>query len=198
MVRNRVLFALTFIVTLILPVTAFAAEEFKVTPLDPMAPEVEHIPSESAAESGQDFRISARVTDNRAVKEVVLFYRTPDAEDYSPIRMEFDGADHYVATIPKEQVRAPNIEYYIKATDTAGNITFRAGKVEPLVVIVNQPVINGPGPINGQEPPPKKWWWAAGAAIAAAVVIGLAGGGGGNGGGGDGETGTVTVTAPAP
>jgi hypothetical protein len=145
------------------------------------------------------------------VREVTVFYREVGASEYQRVRMlEAPGRDIYSADLPA--TAGPRIEYFIQASDHAGNIAPEQ-LVEPYVITL-QPVteattaiVRAPDPAAAASPAPKtegisKWVWVGLGVVAAGAL--LSGGGGGGGGGGDNGdvgtsgTGTVTITGPAP
>ena len=93
--------------------------------------------------------ISATVTDEAKVSEVLLLYRHrgPDhTETYIPVKMEDKGQGLFSAMIPTQEDQV--IEYYIQARDSGGNTTFKGDPALPLLV----KVISPPPPINIEPP----------------------------------------------
>ncbi len=72
---------------------------------------------------GQPLFIEAVITDNIGVEEVTLFYRTAGERtyDYLPMLLEFNV---FRVEIPAEDILPQGLEYYIQASDLAGNITY--------------------------------------------------------------------------
>jgi hypothetical protein len=68
------------------------------------------------AEQNKNILISAKVTDDVQVANVILFYRKPGETDYKPITMNPEN-DAFIAEIPAEEVTTTGIQYYIEATD---------------------------------------------------------------------------------
>ncbi|MBI3610168.1 MAG: hypothetical protein HY204_05645 [Nitrospirae bacterium] len=222
---NRKALLLSFVAFytfLFLPFLPLWAEEIQLpSNADRTAPVVQHEPPGQSAPSAKDLVIQATITDNVAVKEAFLFYRPLGNTEYFSINMNPVGNNLYAATIPKEDVQEPGIEYYIQAADPSGNTVLRGFSFSPLMITVapvlpapkggNEPAAVAPAP-SSQEPLAlkteapatspwyKKWWvWAIAAGV---VVIAAAAGGGGGGGGGGGSpgpsTGSATVSGPIP
>lgn len=207
---------------LILPVAPLWAQELSLPPDgDRIAPVIQYEPPSQSAPTGKPLSIEATITDNAEVLEAVLFYRPLGASEYATLPMDAVGPGRYRATIPEGQVTEPGVEYYIQASDKAGNMVMRGFAFSPLLVTV-APVLAPPAPsVKPAEVEPskplaerlamrteaeakpwyKKWWvWAIAGGV---VVAAAAAGGGGGGGGGDdtgagGQTGTLTITGPTP
>ncbi len=171
-----------------------AAEEQVSQIRDMVGPTIEHTPiSKTAAATGIK-EIRATVTDNVAVREVRLFYRVLGSSDRFVsinMRRELDS-NVYVAKLA--EITSPGIEYYIEASDSAGNTKPRGTKSMPFKVAI------GPGqeratvpaillPAEGKSI--SKWVWIG---LGAVAVGALAGGGDGGGE----ATATVNITAPVP
>ena len=194
------------------PLAAVWAQDVTLEDGDITAPLIQHDPPEMAASTGQPLEIMAVITDETAVKEVNLFYRAQGNTEYFSVNMALQGDDIYQAVIPQDDVVEPGLEYYIQASDTAGNVVLRGFSFEPLIITVTpfipeledefiaeapieeEPLFKTEGPKT--KPWYKKWWvWT----IAGGVVIVAAAAGSGGGGGAGGEpTGIATVTGPIP
>jgi len=87
---------------------------------DYIEPNILHQPLEKHYE-GQDLVIEAIVTDNIAVQEVFLFYRSIGESNYKYLEMflEFNA---FAVEIPQEEITSTGIEYYIQASDPDGNL----------------------------------------------------------------------------
>jgi hypothetical protein len=85
-------------------------------------PRVEHerVP---AAQPGQPFTVTARVTDPSGVKSVRLRYRRVNQfDDYATREMQPDASGAYTATVPGEAIQAGwDFMYFIEVIDTRGN-----------------------------------------------------------------------------
>ncbi|VAX33249.1 hypothetical protein MNBD_NITROSPIRAE01-847 [hydrothermal vent metagenome] len=131
------LFLLSFYAFILLPLTPLWAQPFELSEdTDIFAPLIRHQPLEEALQSGGAYKIEARVSDNIGVTEVILYYRTHGNEPYSSINMESIWQGDYSAVIPKEDIAEPGLEYYIQASDKAGNISQRAFPFSPLTIDV--------------------------------------------------------------
>ncbi len=190
-----------------LSVSAFAAA-------DVQAPVITHSPIDAPVKEGQGFVITATVTDDILVEEVLLFYRTIGQKEYSRIKMRAQASsDDYSATIPGWKLLKPGIEYFIQAEDKAGNSVLYGFSFSPVAIAVAteaplQPESTIPktdssayaskGSGSGKKSS-KKWIWIG---LGAAVLAGLAAGGGGGGGssdsGGGPSTTDIEVVAPVP
>lgn len=184
---------------------------------------IQHEPTLISVHSDDPVAISATVTAGGAVDEVLLFYRTADADTYRAIPMRPAGNDLYSVVLPAGEAQVPKFEYYIQAKDQQGHTTSRAGAAMPFKVAVSantSTVASSAGAIGAEASAPvavqtftkgdapqqdeKKSYlgWILGA-VAVGLVLALAGGGGG--GGGDtgpttspNPTGTVVIVGPAP
>ena len=89
---------------------------------DQAPPAVKHIP-DLECDPGKFLRITAEVTDESGVNEVILYYRpTRQAMEYSKVTMIPKGNSLYEATIPGEIITKEfDLMYYIEAVDIYGN-----------------------------------------------------------------------------
>ena len=158
-------------------------------------------------EAGENHPIRVTVTDNVAIKSVILFYRGIGNNEYQAKTMhKVAGTDDYAVTITAEQISVDGLEYYIQATDTAGNTLLHGYSFSPVTVTVRSPVADTTlTAFTKPEPKPKlekeksyKWLWIGLGVLAAGAAV--AGGGGGGGGGDDNgpEQSTITISAPVP
>lgn len=167
---------------------------------DPIAPVVVHEPAAEGTAAGEPLAISATVTDNVGVSTVTLFYRAVGEESYKRVQMRRIGTtDMYMATVAADEVREPGVEYYIQASDTAGNSLLHGYSFSPLrvgVAAAMAPVAAAPSATGAQA---KKeggvnWLWIV---LGVGAVAALAASGGGGGGNGD-KTGDVVIGGPLP
>ena len=228
MIRRRALLLVLVAIYsfLFIPTVPLWAQTLKLPSKgDLTAPVINHDPPVRSFRSGESLSIQATITDNSEIKEAILFYRTMGKEEYSSINMEKQPEGVYAASIPTEEIAEPGVEYYIQASDPAGNIALRGFSFSPLTVTVI-PVLpdkktdealtqnlfpaekrdaalkSEPGITN---PWYKKWWvWTLAGAVVVGGAMALGGGGGGGGGGGRGgnppgpATGSATITGPTP
>lgn len=86
---------------------------------DGQAPQIVHQQPDGAVPS-QALPLTATVTDNGQVAQVVLFYRTLGQASFRSVAMDRQaGSDLYAAAIPAEFVTGNGVEYYLQATDSA-------------------------------------------------------------------------------
>jgi hypothetical protein len=180
------------------------AESLSLPSADLIAPQVVHESITEPAATGSSQKITAKVTDNVGVQSVTLFYRTVGAKDYKRKPMLNQGNDIYAATLDADEIREPGIEYYIQATDTAGNNLLHGYSFSPLVISVAAGAARvaaapaaAPAPVSKpakevkveqKEESSNKWLWIG---LGALVVAAAAGGGGGDSGP---STATLTIT----
>jgi hypothetical protein len=204
---------------LVLPMVPILADEIT---LEQSSPVIQHEPPGQSAPVGKALRIEATIRDKAGIKDATVFYRKSGEDNYQQVKMESQGNDLYSATIPADGIKEPGVEYYIQASDKAGNIVMRGFSFSPLSLSVTRgvpapqqgtPLVLTPSPeermtmkseapaVEGEKPWYKKWWvWT----LAGAVVIGAAAGGGGGGGGGGSSpgagagTGSATISGPTP
>ena len=196
MIRKAVVLSfVSFYAFLVLPLMPLWAQDRKI-PLDSdiTAPIILHKPNPRPIPSGEPMVIRATVTDNVMVDEVLLFFRFMDTREYFSMNMDSLGDNIYSATIPDQFAQEPGLEYYIQASDKAGNSgVFRGFSFSPLtikVVSVERPVVKAWY---------QKWWvWTVvgGIVVAAAAVAG--GSSGGDVEADTSATGTATIKQPIP
>jgi len=182
-----------------------AAEALALPAGDLVAPEIKSPQINAKIAPGESVNIDATVTDNVGVKNVTLFYRNAGATDFKRVEMSRKQVtDNYSVTLP--EVIEPGVEYYIQATDLAGNTVLHGHTFSPLTISVspgNTPQVETEEAVafmpqeggNAAASPAKginKWMWIG----LGVLAVGAAASGGG--GGGDPTTGTVTITGPTP
>lgn len=188
---------------------------------DVIAPKVVHQLQHRGMNPNGTYFFNADVTDDVAVQSVTLFYRTIGDDQYVSVPMTSTKPPAYSALLSPQSVRAPGVEYYIRAKDSSGNAVLVGAAFSPLSMAVAAPAAGSGESLSTQkistaapaspEPSQKeekekssisKWWWVA----AGVVVVALVAGGSGGGGGGHDDsaptppatTGGLTVTAPLP
>jgi len=155
-------------------------------------------------EPENDYNIIVTVKDEVGVEQVMLYYRETGADVYKTQKMTPVGGktDDYTGTIKAEEIAEPGIEYYIKATDQAGNTLLHGYSFSPLSVktvgsdgIANTSSHEGFGQLAAKNDSifNNKWFWIG----VGVLVLGAAASGGGGGGGGGG-TAALTVTTQEP
>lgn len=197
-----------WILGLLLPLAVYSADEqLRLPSGDLVAPKIKHAPILKGLGIDEEIKIEAIVTDNVAVSSVILFYRNIGATDYQRIKMVRElGKDKYKAVI--KNALKPGLEYYIQASDPAGNTILHGHSFSPLVVKVTAPksekdkVTKNMGEsspsdlkkIPGKTPFYTNKWFLIGAGVLVGGVA-IASGGGSDDGGGEA---TITITAPTP
>ena len=88
------------------------------TPIDTVKPVMAHNIVSSAG-YGSSVLIQAEVTDNIAVQDVTLYYRTIGETAYTSVAMANVEGNTYRAAIPATATLPPGVEYYIAASDGA-------------------------------------------------------------------------------
>lgn len=184
---------------------------------DLIAPQIDHQPAKDSIKAGSSQQIKAIITDNVGIQTVTLFYRTLGAKEYKRVQMnKVEATDEYVATLGINDTVEPGVEYYIQATDLAGNALLFGYSFSPvaIAIIPNDPapsVAQTPTEISTSEPPAKeeqigkkktnKWLWIGLGVLAVGAIAAVASGGGDEGGNTIGpptKKGTVNLTAPVP
>ena len=88
----------------------------------------------SGGVQGQRQVVEAIATDNRAIKEVQLFYRFRGDSEYTEVLMQQRGTSSvYFSEIPTVGINATELQYYLRAEDTSGNSVLRGFSFAPLV-----------------------------------------------------------------
>ncbi len=188
---------------ILLPVVQ--AAELALPSGDLIAPVIEHTPIEKDIYAGQQVDIKATVTDNVGVKNVILFYRDANVTEFKRLKMNRD-LDSFVYTAQLTAADSPGLEYYIQATDLAGNTLLFGYSFSPLIIAVVPATMDDIATDNsnataatsvkvGEEKSGiSKWVWIGlGVVVAGAALSG--------GGGNDPEpppTGTLTISGPTP
>ncbi len=200
---RMILVALLSFPFILLPVAQ--AAELALPSGDLVAPVIEHTPINEGVYSGQSVNIKATVTDNMGVKSVILFYRDTNAAKFKRLKMNRD-LDSFVYTAQPTATHSSGLEYYIQATDLAGNTLLFGYSFSPLTIAGITATGNGKttatqaGATVGTEEKEsgiRKWVWIGlGVVIAGAALSS-------SGGGGDdpdppAATGNLTLSGPTP
>lgn len=214
MPKSNIRFALTvLIIQSMLFTNILHAEQLFLSASDVRAPVVEHVPLNGPLPPSALHQIRATVKDNVGVGEVSLFYRRSGDTQYlrkSMVR-EAQDSDVFSVALGTNDLAAPGIEYYIQATDLAGNSVLYGYAFEPIKISV----LSGPNStadttdtafsdaLNGDGKEKKKsgskWIWIAlGALAVGAIAAAASGGDDGGGDSGGGDSGTITVSGPVP
>lgn len=127
------------------------AEDIVKTELGPdeKAPTIEHTPI-TETNINLDLEVKAKVTDDRKVEGVKLFYRTEGETTYREKEMTLFN-EEYITAIPKAELNMAGLEYYIWATDGTNEKTAPENKEEPYSVkITDEDIL--PPTITNVEP----------------------------------------------
>jgi len=144
--RAALLFFVSFYMFVLLPLTPIWAQNLELpSDIDLFAPVVRHEAPSQTINSGSSLTLKAKVMDNIGINEVNLFYRTAGEKTFSSMKMKSTEGGNYTATMPKEHLSTPGFEYYIQATDQAGNISMRGLSVSPLILVVS------PAPVSEKK-----------------------------------------------
>lgn len=179
---------------LLLPLTPLLAQEPEMfSNSDLTGPLIRQRTNIRSVPSGRRLTVEATITDNVAVKGASLFYRFMGTREYFSRSMDSVGNHLYSVTIPGQYVQEPGLEYYIEASDEAGNTTvFRGFEFSPLAIVVVSESSSGKAWY-------RRWWvWTivGGIILSAATVAATAGGG--DKAAPPPPTGTAAIDAPIP
>lgn len=204
--------AVMFLIQSLLFTPLIQAEQLALPAADLIAPEVEHVPVTGPLATGALHPVKATVTDNVGIESVSLFYRRAGDAQYQRKAMLRETADShlYTVTLGNNELTAPGIEYYIQATDLAGNSVLYGYAFEPIKLSVT----GGAGETadttaeavnQGEAGKPKSnytWLWIALGVLAVGALAASAGGGDDGGGapssGPGTDTGNVVISGPVP
>lgn len=188
-------------------INAYAAEGLAFPTSDLIAPEVISPPVKEKLQPGVQPTINATVTDNVGVKNVTIFYRDMGETNFQRTEMIREaGTNNYSATLP--EVVAPGLEYYIQATDRAGNSLLHGHTFSPLTLNVLADAAEQQDEIGAasqqettatSEKGVSKWVWITLGVLAVGALAGGGGGGGGSNPPPSGEQdGSLIITGPTP
>lgn len=168
-----------------------------ITP-DHEAPQIAHKPPAEATE-GQAVTLTATITDNVGIKSAALRFRKKNEQDFKSVLMKDNSRNQYEARIPVNEIAPPSLQYYITASDAAGNSGFWKSAELPYTLKVKAKPKAQSEQLADAMPDKKKkggktWLWIGlGAAVVGGAVVGLAGGGGG---GDEPTTGSIKIRVP--
>ena len=121
-----------------------AASEASV---DVRAPLIEPV-SFSGSEAGQDVTVMVTITDDAAIEEAVLHYRRGGELDFMRLPLN-EAEEHFIATLPGSDVTPGGIEYYVTASDPAGN----SARAPAAGVYALRVTISGEGLVREEQQP---------------------------------------------
>ena len=116
--------------------------------VDTIAPVISHMPL-TASPAGLAASLTAQVTDNVGVREVLLYYRTIGAATYTVRAMTNTSGSTYAATIEGSVMTAPGVDYYLTATDGISPVYFGRPETPYQIRVLDTPVITGVSPVTG-------------------------------------------------
>ncbi len=180
------------------------AAQLSLSSGDIVAPTISQSKYVDSVTSGSNHKVTVTVTDNIAVQQVMLYYRVIGTQNYkSKLMPNIINTDNYQISIKADEIKSPGIEYYIQATDTAGNTLLHGYSFSPLSVktvgagadiAANKSHI--PVPSEDESIFSNKWLWIG---LGVLVVGAAVSGGGGGGDSGAAPTGaTLTINAVEP
>ena len=117
------------------------ARQVLVTP-DAQPPQVMHEPDDEVL-VGEPILIVATVRDAGGIQTVMLFYSGVDGNEFSALVMSSIGNDTFEVALPS-QGRAGIVEYYIIATDEAGNAARSPDLGQYVLIVRDQTAPLGP------------------------------------------------------
>jgi len=89
-----------------------------------------------SVEIDEPIDITATITDNYALNAHQVLYRTGNSSSFQTLDMTNVSDNNYEATIPASAVLFFNVEFYIKAEDFSGNITY-SDTIQPQIQFPN-------------------------------------------------------------
>ncbi|MCX8173039.1 MAG: S8 family serine peptidase [Thermoplasmata archaeon] len=111
--------------------------------VDTTAPTIIHTPVTSAP-SGQAVQINATITDTYGIGYARLYYKKHTDATYLVMTMTKTTGNNYTATIPASVVVSPGVDYYIEASDLAGNLATHGNAAAPHFISVGSVLESGP------------------------------------------------------
>ncbi len=117
------------------------------TMLDTLAPSIYHTPVNQGY-TDNNLVISCTATDNIAVREAVLYYRTKGAESWKRLTMS-KQSDRFSATVLGGELDLCGLEYYITASDGVNTVSKGSADDPYTVVIKDASAISRLGDVDG-------------------------------------------------
>ena len=110
--------------------------EVKVAELDKEPPRIFHTPTGASSDASR-LVIRANVKDNKSLSYVKLFYKRPQDASYLTDSMkDATGGGDYELTVPEVFMTAKRIDYYIEASDGAGNVQYSGRADSPYALAI--------------------------------------------------------------
>ena len=122
-------------------------------PTDNVPPTIDHKPIDLAIANGKSLEVTTVLTDNNAIRQGILFYRSVMNIGFVEVQMDGMGGGLYRGIIPAGDISKSDfmLEYYIAAIDTSGNVTLQGFLSEPMTVMVRAMPIPAEGEIVKEE-----------------------------------------------
>jgi hypothetical protein len=192
------------------------AEQPTLPGADVTAPVMEQKNLVTKIAAGKDHQILVTATDNVAIKNVTLFYRNIGDNMYrNKVMRNAPNTDDYSVTLSASEFHGNGLEYYIQATDNAGNTLLLGYAFSPIAIAVEHPALKeqvaSSSVMDSTKPEKKyeseksnKWLWIGLGILAVGALAASSDDGGGGSGGNSGTSGgassepTVVINAPVP
>jgi hypothetical protein len=142
---------------------------------------------------------SAKVTDNRGVANVILYYKKAGDVAFQPKVMKKQGNDIYSTDLSVDSMISKRLEVYIRADDISGNSVFEGQKFSPFAyAVVPATGAKGftPGGRAAEDENDEEEMSTLTKVLLGLGVLVLVGGSGG--GGGETSSGNITITTELP
>lgn len=150
--------------------------------LDTTGPRLNHSPLTKTITANQSQTISAKVSDNTAIKEVLLFYRSGELGSYNRLELStIENSEFYMAQLPASAITTPQLHYYLEARDEAGNVTVQGSEEHPITLGVKEhvkditPLVNAETIVKPENPShtssSKKWLWIGLGVLTAGALL---------------------------
>ncbi len=123
------------------------AGKVTATAMDTMEPSIYHTPVNQGY-LNNNLVISCTATDNVAVNNVTLYYRTKGASSWKTLTMSKQN-DKFSATIFGSELSAEGLEYYIAASDSVNTVYKGSATLPYNVVIKDASAISRIGDVDG-------------------------------------------------
>ena len=96
------------------------------------------------ATDAKDLPVMAVVTDDIRVQKVDLFYRVAGSSAYILLPMYETAFKAYTTMVPSTAVTPLGVEYYIRARDLKGTLTFVGSATNPVFAVVQPRTLTTP------------------------------------------------------
>ena len=168
--------------------------------IDTLPPVINYKPFNESHVVQRRTTVSVQVTDESGIAGVNLYYRLKNSDQYIPMDMRLakGSADIYTTDLPWSVSDSQNLEFFIDATDKAGNHKVYRAAADTGDALVEHgpmaPVAHNSGPTRSRSASGTNWYPVVGSILAAGLIYTLADRDGDGGHHDDG----VTIKAPAP